>query len=78
MVQLEGVAKEYAEFMEKGLLIKKEDYDKMEQGLKADLTQEKSQKAVVEKEKRRIESELENLTTALFEEANTVGFASRD
>jgi hypothetical protein len=44
----------------------------MESELRKELAEERRQKGAVEREKRRIESELENLTTALFEEANTV------
>ena len=36
------------------------------------LVEEKRQRAMVEKEKKSIEQELETLTTALFEEANKV------
>lgn len=77
LLQLETAAKEHAEMMEKGLLVKKEDYDNMESGLRKELAEERKQKSAVEKEKRRIESELENLTTALFEEANTMVAAAR-
>ena len=72
LVQLETAAKEHAEMIEKGLLVKRGDYNNMESELRKELTEERRQKGAVEREKRRIESELENLTTALFEEANTV------
>ena len=39
----------------------------------ADLAGERKKRPAVEKEKKGIELELENLTTALFEEANEVG-----
>lgn len=72
LVQLETAAKEHAKMIEKGLLVKRDDYDNMESELRKGLAEERRQKGAVEREKRRIESELENLTTALFEEANTV------
>ena len=71
-MQLETAAKEHAEMIEKGLLVKRGDYNNMETELRKELAEERRQKGAVEREKRRIESELENLTTALFEEANTV------
>jgi hypothetical protein len=40
--------------------------------LKAALAEEKAQRAIVEKDKKTIEQELETLTAALFEEANKV------
>ncbi|EKD21530.1 GDP/GTP exchange factor Sec2p [Drepanopeziza brunnea f. sp. 'multigermtubi' MB_m1] len=46
--------------------------------LEAALAEEKRQKAQVEKEKKQIEHELENLTTALFEEANRMVITARE
>lgn len=77
LVQLETAAKEHAEMIGMGLLVKRDDYDNMESELRKELTEERRQKGAVEREKRRIESELENLTTALFEEANTMVAAAR-
>jgi Rab guanine nucleotide exchange factor SEC2 len=48
------------------------EYERMEAELRKELNEEKQQRLFMEKEKKRIEAELENLTSALFEEANTV------
>lgn len=56
----------------KGILVKKTDVDDQTVTLMAKLSGERKQRGVVEKEKKSIEQELENLTTALFEEANQV------
>lgn len=77
LVLLEAAAKEHEEMIEMGLLVTKEEYDRMDNGLRKELAEERKQRAAVEKEKRRIESELETLTTALFEEANTMVAAAR-
>lgn len=42
------------------------------------IVEEKRQRAEVEKEKRKIEQELENLTTALFEEANNMVISAKE
>lgn len=54
------------------VLIKKSDVEYDMLRLKAALADEKAQRALVEKEKKGIEQELETLTAALFEEANKV------
>lgn len=46
--------------------------------LVAILAEERRKRADVEKDKKEIEQELENLTTALFEEANKVRFSQAD
>ncbi|KAF2488830.1 hypothetical protein BU16DRAFT_531883 [Lophium mytilinum] len=67
---LEASDKDHNEAIEKGLLVSRGDYDKMEARLRKEAADERQMKAAVDKEKRRIESELEQLTTALFTEAN--------
>lgn len=54
------------------VLIKKSDVEYDMLRLKAALADEKAQRALIEKEKKGIEQELETLTAALFEEANKV------
>lgn len=56
----------------RGILIRKSIAELEKSKLTASLAEEKRQRAVVEKEKKGIEQELENLTAALFEEANKV------
>lgn len=52
--------------------VSKAHHAKIELQLRAELAEETKQRILMEKEKKRIEAELESLTTALFEEANTV------
>lgn len=70
--QLELEAKEHADQITRGLLIKSNVVQAERKRLLASLAAEKKQREEVEREKRRIEAELENLTQALFEEANKV------
>lgn len=76
---LEADARAQEEKLSAGLLIKRADADNEKAQLMADLASERKQKGVVLHEKRGIESELENLTASLFEEANKmVASANRD
>jgi Rab guanine nucleotide exchange factor SEC2 len=72
--QLERENQEHVDLVAKGILIKKSTADLEKAKLTASLSEEKRQRAEVEKEKKKIEQELENLTSALFEEANKVTF----
>jgi hypothetical protein len=76
--RLERENQEHADLLARGILIKKSTADLEKAKLIASLSEEKRQRAEVEKEKKNIEQELENLTTALFEEANKVGFTARE
>ncbi|KAK5109553.1 hypothetical protein LTR62_006904 [Meristemomyces frigidus] len=60
-----------------GVLVKKSIMDNTMNKLRADLGTEKAARESAEKAKKQTESELENLTTALFEEANTMVAAAR-
>ncbi|KAF7187731.1 Rab guanine nucleotide exchange factor sec2 [Pseudocercospora fuligena] len=60
-----------------GVLVKKADVDKTIARLRAELSKEKSAREVAEKAKKQVEGELENLTSALFEEANSMVAAAR-
>ncbi|KAF2146264.1 uncharacterized protein K452DRAFT_294842 [Aplosporella prunicola CBS 121167] len=73
--QLEAAAEQHARQMR--LMIKKEEYDKMEKQLRKELDDERKLRLAADREKKRMESELESLTTALFEEANTMVAAAR-
>lgn len=68
--QLEADAQEHERIMRR--MVKKDDYDNMEMTLRKQLLEEKKARFAADQEKKRIENELENLTTALFQEANTV------
>lgn len=79
IAKLEAEAKAYEERISRGELVTKEIVDEKSNKLSAELTEEKRQKAIVLQEKRGIESELENLTASLFDEANKmVASANRD
>jgi hypothetical protein len=70
--QLEATAKQHADMMAKGLLVEKKAVDTETQKLMTRLKEESKQRAQADKDRRHIEQELENLTTALFDEANKV------
>lgn len=70
---LESENKEYADSVARGILVKRQAMELEKAKVVAQLAEERRQRAEVEKEKKNIEQELENLTTALFEEANKVG-----
>ncbi len=75
--QLELEAKEHANQIALGLLIKSDIVQAERKKLLATVIEEKMQREEMEKEKKHMELELENLTQALFEEANKVfGFLS--
>ncbi|ERF70578.1 hypothetical protein EPUS_07875 [Endocarpon pusillum Z07020] len=68
--QLEAEVRAQEQKVTEGLLIPKADADNDKAQLVAELANERRQKVVILQEKRGIESELENLTASLFEEAN--------
>jgi Rab guanine nucleotide exchange factor SEC2 len=70
--QLELEAEEHTDQIARGILIRSTIVQAERKKLLASLAEEKAQRLKVEKEKKRIEQELENLTAALFEEANKV------
>jgi DNA repair ATPase RecN len=74
MRQLEEENQKYADSLARGILIKKASADAEKNGLISSLADERRRRGEIEKEKKNIEQELENLTTALFEEANKVIF----
>ena len=71
--QLEQHNQEHANLIARGTLIKKSVADAERRKVASELEDERRQRAEIEREKKNIEQELENLTTALFEEANKVG-----
>ncbi|KAG2421463.1 hypothetical protein HFD88_005438 [Aspergillus terreus] len=74
---LETENEKYRRDIEQEVLVKKSDYEYEIMRLKAALADEKAQRALVEKEKKGIEQELETLTAALFEEANKMVAAAK-
>jgi Rab guanine nucleotide exchange factor SEC2 len=70
--RLELEAKEHADQITRGLLVRSSVVEAERKRLLAGLAEEKKRRQDVEKEKKHIEQELENLTQALFEEANKV------
>ncbi|OGM45954.1 GDP/GTP exchange factor Sec2p [Aspergillus bombycis] len=74
---LESENEKYRQDINQEVLIKKADVDYEILRLKAALADEKAQRALVEKEKKGIEQELETLTAALFEEANKMVAAAK-
>lgn len=71
--RLEKEAEEHSAALARQVSLHKSNMEAEKSKFMASLAEEKRQKAEVEKEKKEIEQELENLTTALFEEANKVG-----
>lgn len=70
--QLEEQTRQHGEDVANGVLVKRVDVEKEWTKLKDEAAEQRSQRATMEKEKKAIELELENLTAALFEEANKV------
>jgi Rab guanine nucleotide exchange factor SEC2 len=68
--QLEKENQEHADMVARGILVKRTIADAETNKLALSLADERRQRGDIEKEKKQIEQELENLTTALFEEAN--------
>lgn len=74
LVRLESQVREHEEKVSSGLLVEKVVYDKMEGQYTVDLHDERNRRATAETAKRKTDSEVEQLTAALFEEANVVSF----
>ena len=64
----------HASLIASGFLVRKSEAEEQATKLVAKLAEERKRRTVVEKDKKGIEQELENLTTALFEEANQVSW----
>jgi len=68
----EGKNEDYVRLLASGDLVERSELEGQTNSLMAQLSEEKRCRALAEKEKNSMEQELENLTTALFEEANGV------
>ncbi|KAK7557079.1 hypothetical protein IWX46DRAFT_631566 [Phyllosticta citricarpa] len=75
IAQLEVEAKDRQRQMR--AMVKKEEYDRMEKQLRKEIEAERNSRLAADRERKRMENELETLTTALFEEANTMVAAAR-
>ncbi|ORY67605.1 uncharacterized protein BCR38DRAFT_336790 [Pseudomassariella vexata] len=76
--ELEELVAKQQETLSGDVWIKRESVEAEKARLLARITEEKRQRVEAEKEKRRIEQELENLTTALFEEANKMVISAKE
>lgn len=72
--QLEPLVKEHQSMVANGILVRHSDVESELLRLKTTLAEERRHRVKAENEKKGIEQELETLTTALFEEANEVGW----
>ena len=70
--QLDMLVKEHQSSVINGILVKQSDVESEFLRLRTTLADERRQRVKTENDKKRIEQELENLTAALFEEANEV------
>ncbi|KAF2265391.1 Sec2p-domain-containing protein [Lojkania enalia] len=74
---LEKRVKEHEDKVAQGLLVEAEVYNKMEKQLSSELQEERKRRIDAEKEKRKVDGEVETLTSALFEEANGMVASAR-
>jgi type VI protein secretion system component VasK len=72
LARLETQVKAHEIKVSRGLLVDKAVYDKMESQYTIDLQEERNRRVSAEAAKRKTDSEVEQLTAALFEEANVV------
>ncbi|GIZ37928.1 hypothetical protein CKM354_000135700 [Cercospora kikuchii] len=77
VAQLEEENHRHKALVSSGVLVRQADMQKIIAGLRKELSAERIARAEAEKGKKQVEGELENLTTALFEEANTMVAAAR-
>ena len=68
----EAKNREHAGLITNGALVQKAEVEQQASKFLAKISEERKRRTSVEKDKKGIEQELENLTTALFEEANEV------
>lgn len=74
--KLEHLVQEQKSLVANGILVRQVDVEAEMLRLKTNLADERKQRVKAENDKMGIEQELETLTTALFEEANQVGWSS--
>jgi len=76
-VRLRAEKKSLDDMVANGLLIRKSIVDKTIRELRAELAKERAAREEADKARKQTDAELESLTTALFEEANTMVAAAR-
>lgn len=72
IVDLVAKSNDYASQISRGTLVKRAEMDKELKAMREELSEAQKQRVIAENGKKEMEVELENLTSALFEEANTV------
>jgi len=77
LAQVRAQKKQTDDMITNGVLVKKSHVDIQMAKLREELTAERAAREAAEKARKQGEGELENLTTALFEEANTMVAAAR-
>lgn len=75
--RLRAEKKSLDDMVANGLLVRKSIMDKTITGLRIELSRERAAREEAEKARKQTDAELESLTTALFEEANTMVAAAR-
>ncbi|KAI3478651.1 hypothetical protein L1887_59365 [Cichorium endivia] len=75
--RLKAEKKSLDDMITSGILIRKSAVDKTMRDLRAEVAKERAAREEAEKARKQTDAELENLTTALFEEANTMVAAAR-
>jgi len=74
--ELDNVNERYSQDIANGALLKKAEVDATIQLMRRELGDARRQREEAEKAKKQMESEVENLTASLFEQANTVSTCS--
>ncbi|RKF79052.1 Rab guanine nucleotide exchange factor SEC2 [Golovinomyces cichoracearum] len=75
---LERENKKHIDLIARGYLVRKSATDIVHAKMAASLSEERRKRIEIENEKKNLEQELENLTTALFEEANKMVISARE
>ena len=74
---LEVAARHHDQAIAQGVLVRKVDSTKIEEGLKSTIAEERLRRSSAERDKKGMEQELETLTSQLFEEANGMVASAR-
>ncbi|KAI9708796.1 MAG: rab guanine nucleotide exchange factor S2 [Bogoriella megaspora] len=77
ITRLKASNEEHLKLKDQGHYVSRIEYDRMVEQLNKELNTERTSRLNMEKEKKKIEGELENLSMALFEEANQMVAAAR-
>ncbi|KAI9720761.1 MAG: rab guanine nucleotide exchange factor S2 [Chrysothrix sp. TS-e1954] len=77
VAELERQVQNQEDAIEQGILVRRVDAMKIQEKLRSEMSEERKRRETAEREKRGMEQELENLTSALFEEANGMVASAR-